>query len=474
MAPAPITNHPTIIQGGMGIAVSSWQLAKEVSRAGQLGVISGTAIDGVVSRRLQDGDPTGEIRRAMSHFPNQDIVNVLLDRLFIEGGRDKSKPYADIPKLTLKPSDFTNHLLIVSSFVEVWLAKEDNPGLIGMNILEKIQMAIPAQLFGAMLAGVDYILIGAGIPAQVPSLLDGLAEGKPVIMKVDVEGSTERAPLHFNPAIVPGIPYPIKRPHFLAIVSSHILVSYLNKDIETKPDGFVIEGHVAGGHNAPPRAKNSVDQNDEAVYGDLDIPNFEKILASGSPFWLAGGYGTPEKLKEAQALGAKGIQVGSLFALSNESGFLPELRSKVLENLAVGKVVVKTDAAASPTGFPFKVIQMEGTVSDQELYEARMRICDLGYLRNPYKRDNGTIGYRCPAEPIENYEFKKGDSKNFQKSKCLCNSLMSDIGLPQVRPDGRVELPLITMGSDLDGPKRLVKQYPKGWSAKDALAFLLN
>ena len=146
---------------------------------------------------------------------------------------------------------------------------------------------------------------------------------------------------------------------------SHILVSYLNKDEETKPDGFVIEGHVAGGHNAPPRAKNSVDENGESIYGDLDIPNFEKIKASGSPFWLAGGYGTPEKLLEAQSLGAKGIQVGSVFALSRESGFLPELRNKVLENLAVGKVVVKTDAAASPTGFPFKVIQMEGTVSDK-------------------------------------------------------------------------------------------------------------
>ena len=474
MSPAPISQFPKIIQGGMGIAVSSWQLAKEVSSSGQLGVISGTAIDSVVARRLQDGDPSGEIRRALSHFPDQKVVAEILKRLFVEGGRDKSKPYVDIPKLTLKPSAFTNYLLIASSFVEVWLAKENNPGPIGMNILEKIQMAIPAQLYGAMLADVDYILIGAGIPAQVPALLDGLAEGKPVIMKVDVDGTTERAPLNFDPGIIENISYPIKRPHFLAIVSSHILVSYLNKDVETKPDGFVIEGHVAGGHNAPPRAKNSVDENDEAIYGDLDIPNFEKIKGSGSPFWLAGGYGTPEKLLEAQSLGAKGIQVGSVFALSRESGFLPELRAKVLENLASGKVVVKTDAAASPTGFPFKVIQMAGTVSDNELYGKRMRICDLGYLRTLYKRDNGTIGYRCPAEPIDNYEFKKGDSKNVEKSKCLCNSLMSDIGLPQVRPDGRVELPLITMGSDLEGPKRLIKKYPQGWGAKEALAFLLN
>ena len=88
MSPAPISQFPKIIQGGMGIAVSSWQLAKEVSSSGQLGVISGTAIDSVVARRLQDGDPSGEIRRALSHFPDQKVVTEILNRLFIEGGRE--------------------------------------------------------------------------------------------------------------------------------------------------------------------------------------------------------------------------------------------------------------------------------------------------------------------------------------------------------------------------------------------------
>ena len=61
---------PIVIQGGMGIAVSSWQLAREVSLAGQLGVVSGTALDGVLARVLQDGDPGGHRRRAMAHFPS--------------------------------------------------------------------------------------------------------------------------------------------------------------------------------------------------------------------------------------------------------------------------------------------------------------------------------------------------------------------------------------------------------------------
>ena len=74
--------HPTIIQGGMGIAVSSWQLAQQVAIAGELGVISGTAIDSVVARRLQDGDLSGDIRRAMSHFPNQKTISEIMDRFY--------------------------------------------------------------------------------------------------------------------------------------------------------------------------------------------------------------------------------------------------------------------------------------------------------------------------------------------------------------------------------------------------------
>jgi NAD(P)H-dependent flavin oxidoreductase YrpB (nitropropane dioxygenase family) len=456
----------------MGIAVSSWQLAKEVSIAGELGVISGTAIDSVVARRLQDGDLTGDIRRAMAAYPHQETITEIMDRFFIEGGREAGKPYLDVPKLSIKGNLFSNKLLAVASFVEVWLAKEGHHGLIGMNILEKIQLAIPAQLYGAMLADVDYILIGAGIPAQVPHLLNEISQGNKVAMKVDVADTKEKHYLHFDPRTLGLDNFPIKRPLFLAIVTSHALVAYLNKDEETKPDGYVIEYHVAGGHNAPPRAKNHVNEEGEAVYNELDIPNLEKIHASGSPFWLAGGYATPEKVKEAISYGAQGVQVGSLFALANESGFTNENRSSILVSLADPTMRVMTDASASPTGFPFKVIQNNQTLSNDNLYKERTRICDLGYLRTMFQREKGGIGYRCPAEPLDNYEFKNGEVEQAQGSKCLCNALMADIGLGQVRPDGRTEISLLTFGSDLDGPRALRELHPDGWNAVQALNFL--
>ena len=456
----------------MGIAVSSWQLAKEVSIAGELGVISGTAIDSVVARRLQDGDASGDIRRAMAAYPHQETIKEIMDRFFIEGGREDGKPYLDVPKLSIKGNLFSNKLLAVASFVEVWLAKEGHNGLIGMNILEKIQLAIPAQLYGAMLADVDYILIGAGIPAQVPHLLNEISQGNKVAMKVDVADTKDKHYLHFDPRTLGLDNFPIKRPLFLAIVTSHALVAYLNKDEETKPDGYVIEYHVAGGHNAPPRAKNHVNDEGEAVYNELDIPNLEKIHASGSPFWLAGGYATPEKVKEAISYGAQGVQVGSLFALANESGFTNENRSSILVSLADPTMRVMTDASASPTGFPFKVIQNNQTLSNDNLYKERTRICDLGYLRTMFQREKGGIGYRCPAEPLDNYEFKNGEVDQAQGSKCLCNALMADIGLGQVRPDGRTEISLLTFGSDLDGPRALRALHPDGWNAVQALNFL--
>ena len=53
--------YPMIIQGGMGAGVSNWRLAQAVSMTGQLGVISGTALDTIFSRRLQLGDPGGHM-----------------------------------------------------------------------------------------------------------------------------------------------------------------------------------------------------------------------------------------------------------------------------------------------------------------------------------------------------------------------------------------------------------------------------
>lgn len=465
---------PVIIQGGMGIAVSSWQLARAVSQKGQLGVVSGTAIDAVVARRLQDGDEGGHVRRALAAFPLPEISKRVQNKYFRPEGRGDA-PFIPVPKLSLRPSSDAMELWVVSNFVEVWLAKEGHDGLVGINYLEKIQMATPSAAYGAMLAGVDYVLMGAGIPSEIPQLLNQLAKHGEGAINVHVDGATTAYKETFDPQSFTDkkLP-PLHRPKFLAIISAHVLATYLAKDEVTRPDGFVIEGFTAGGHNAPPRGAMVLDDDGQPVFGPRDEADISKVAKVGLPYWLAGGHSTPEQVRAALEVGAAGVQVGTIFSLAKESGLQSELRHELLGSLATGGLAVRTDPLGSPTGFPFKVATLPETLSDRDVYESRPRLCDLGYLRVPYERSPGVVGYRCASEPEHVFIRKGGEPGELVDRKCLCNALMANIGLGQTRADGYVEPPLITMGSDLTGAHELLEAFPSGWNATQAVDYLLK
>lgn len=459
----------------MGVGISSWRLARSVSQAGQLGVVSGTALDAVLARSLEDGDPGGHRRRALAEFPYPALVERVMKRYYRPNGRPPGKPYLSHPRLSLRqPRDYLD-LAIAGNFTEVWLAREGHGGLVGVNFLEKLQMATPAAALGAMLAGVDYVLMGAGIPTEIPELLRCLADGRTGHLKIDVVGRSAPEIMELDPlAALEVDSLSLKKPQFLAIVSSHVLADYLARNEVTRPDGFVVEGPKAGGHNAPPRGKLQLDDDRQPIYGAKDDVDPAKMSALGLPFWLAGTYGSPERVAEARACGAQGVQVGTLFALSRDSGFTDRLRARLIQALGEGRLVVRTDAFASPTGFPFKVASLADTHSEQATYEARPRLCDLGYLRTPYQDDLGHIGYRCPSEPVRAYVRKGGAEEDTVGRKCLCNGLMTNVGLGQTRPDGYVEMPLVTLGSDLESAKQMLALHPGGWSGAEAVAWLLS
>ncbi len=470
----PVTTR-AIIQGGMGVGVSSWQLARAVASAGQLGVVSGVALDATLARRLQDGDPGGHVRRALDAFPDQAMVGRVLDRYFLAGGREPGRPYRPTPKPALRPHRHAQELAVLGNFVEVWLAKDGHDGPVGINYLEKIQLATPAAALGALLAGVDAVLMGAGVPREIPQLLTDLAAGRVGGVGVDVAGAPERHRVEVDPADLLGGHLPaMRRPTFLAIVSATVLAAYLARDETTRPDGFVIEGPVAGGHNAPPRGSLVLGDDGEPVYGARDAVDLEKVAALGLPFWLAGGYGTPEGLAAARELGAAGVQVGTLFALATQSGLRSDLLDRLHRGLGAETLQVRTGVRSSPTGFPFKVAALEGTLADPEVYAARERLCDLGYLRTPYLTPAGRVGYRCPGEPVDAYVRKGGDLADTEGRACLCNALTADVGLGQTRPDGYQEPDLITLGGDLDGPRRLWERHPEGWTAEQAVAWMVG
>ena len=131
-----------------------------------------------------------------------------------------------------------------------------------------------------------------------------------------------------------------------------------------------------------------------------------------------------------------------------------------------------TDPRASPTGFPFKVIPLPGTLAVSKF--ERNRICELGYLRHAYRKKNGSVGWRCPAEPIEDYIAKGGSEQETLGRLCVCNALLANIGLGQRRPDGSQELPLLTSGSDVETVARFLPDEASSYSAIDVIDQVLR
>jgi len=463
---------PLVIQGGMGVAVSNWRLARAVSRAGMLGVVSGTALDTVLVRRLQDGDVGGHMRRALERLPLPGVAADLIRRYFRPEGRAADEPYHALPLYKQAVSAMREQVTIAANFVEVFLAKEGHAGRVGINLLTKVQMPTLGSLYGAMLAGVDVVLMGAGIPREIPGALDALAQGAPATLRFEVDGQPSDAPLtlRFDPAVHGATTASLTRPDFYAIVAAHSLAATLARKATGAVNGFVIEGWTAGGHNAPPRGALQLNGRGEPIYGARDEVDLAAIRELGVPFWLAGGTGSPEALRDALAQGAAGIQVGTAFAYSDESGLTSEIKRGVLRGLAAGEVSIFTDPRASPTGFPFKVVEAPSLESANG---ERTRVCDLGYLRTAARRADGRLVYRCAAGPISQFVADGGAAEATVGRKCLCNGLAAAVGLAQVRADGSRELPLVTSGDALL-ELVAVSRGRERYSAQDVLDHLLS
>lgn len=463
---------PELIQGGMGVGISNWELARSVAVAGEkldkrvLGVVSGTGLPILMVNRLQRRDPNAIM--ALEAF-DPVIANEIFDEYLAPEGK-KLNRY----KIPPKPEVLVNgtdemkgkmtKLAVASAFSEVWLAKQGHSGPIGINLLEKIQLMPLPTILGAMIAGVDTVLVGAGIPNQIPDILENFSKNQTATYRLDIQNSKEKYLLSLDPGEFIPEGTELKKPEFLAIISHHLLAMMLAK--KEGVSGFVIEGPEAGGHNAPARSKE-FDEKGQPVYGEKDKPNLGIIMEKGKPFWLAGSYAG--KLREAQGLGAVGVQVGTAFALSEESGIENNAKRLMRKKIREGTLDVITSAVASPTGFPLQLVQLEGSLTDKEVYEGRKRVCSAGYLVEASQNKDGDIVFSCPAEPQAAFVRKGGDIEMTEGKMCICTGSVASSGHGQIGEER-----FFTLGKDLSPVADLLKEHPDGYRAEDVVGYVFS
>jgi len=137
-----------------------------------------------------------------------------------------------------------------------------------------------------------------------------MAELRPVALKLNVVGAdrTHHHKIEFHPGThISAAQEPLKRPCFFPVVSSATLAKTFVRKASGHVDGLVVESYSAGGHNAPPRSGGA--------YSERDLCPLEKIAELALPFWVAGSCASPARLREVQAMGAQGVQVGCVCAM---------------------------------------------------------------------------------------------------------------------------------------------------------------
>lgn len=436
-----------VLVGGMGVEVSSLGLVTAVANhpsRRMSGSLSATALADVYSRRLQQGDPDGAVREAFAAFAARvpalaADVERLTAAFFVPGGKAAEAPFKALNIGGMTPPRDVQVLTVAATFAHVWRAKKAAPGRpVGVNFLRKIERPLLYGLYGAVLAQADWVVMGAGDPSLVPEWLRRLARHEPVELPLQVAtvpAGTYK--IRFDPKELagPGLGE-LAPPAFLAILSSHLQARALAADPRTRPDGFVIEGPAAGGHNAPP-AKKAKDERGHYLYGPEDEADLGEVAALGLPYWVAGGRARPRALS---AEARPGRQVGTLFALSAESGLEPGLRRRALELIWRQRLEVVTGANSSPSGYAFKVAMVPGTLGDPEVYAKRPRVCNLGHLRGWRPKGEAVVGL-CPADATPVYTGSGGAAWRAQGAMCLCNGLMAACGLGQPG-----EPPVLTLG----------------------------
>ncbi len=312
----------TIIQAGMAIGISSPRLARQAASRGLVGTVASAG--------------------------SEKIWSALLNR-----------------KVSAREG----------AYLDVRAAKRDG-GFIAINCMYAIG-AYRDAVYGALDAGVDAIISGAGIPLELPAIV--------------AEYAADHPGLH-RPALIP-------------IISTARALGILIRRWERQacvPDAVVLEGPLAGGHLG--FNYEALGREDSSL--DAQYPLIKALAEKyGFPVIVAGGVYDRSDISSWHDLGAGGVQIGTRFLATVESGASEDFKRRLVSANKSDIIVAKVPG--SPCGLPFRILKdSPGYWEASE--ERREPYCSQSLLIKP--------GRPCPAAESCRYF-------------CICNNLLSALEL---------------------------------------------
>ena len=250
-----------IVQGGMGVGVSAHRLAGAVARAGAMGTIAS------IDLRHHHADLSEQAKQCR----DKDVLNRL-------------------------------NLIALDREIKAALQIAAGRGLVAVNVMKAVE-AYPAHVRQACASGAQAIVMGAGLPLDLPELTEGYPGVALIPILSDARG--------------------------VAVV----LKKWARK--ERLPDAIVIEHPLyAGGHlGAPNPADLAHARFDlaEVLPGVFKVFDDMGLARDRIPVIVGGGINSHEKLLAALALGASAVQLGTPFAVTEEGDAHPNFKRVLLD-----------------------------------------------------------------------------------------------------------------------------------------------
>jgi nitronate monooxygenase len=295
-----------IMIGGMGVDISTADLALEAARLGGIGHISDAMINTVADRRYD----TKQVKEKLALY-KYNVKN-----------EDKSSVKFDLGRL----------VEATRLHVEATMRRKQGNGLVLINCMEKLTMNAPKEtlkvrMTAALDAGIDGITLAAGLHLGSFALIED---------------------------------HPRFRDAKLGIIVSSVraLQLFLKKSSRTNrlPDYIVVEGPLAGGHLGFGM--------DWAKY-DLativaEVMAYLRSEHLDIPVIPAGGIFTGSDATAFLESGAAAVQVATRFTVSEECGLPDEVKQEYFkaneDDIVVNEI--------SPTGYPMRMIRSSPAIGD--------------------------------------------------------------------------------------------------------------